>query len=92
MNPVEGIYAAFPALLYLNSTWAYSILLPHLKYHNGSQDGTSFVAPDLGMLCRPVSVVRADVGLGSFPVSQSTSHQDLRGVEGTVLCPSIASA
>ncbi|KAL4261602.1 Glutaminase GtaA [Pleurotus pulmonarius] len=67
MNPVEGIYAAFPALLYLNSTWAYSILLPHLKFHNGSQDGTSFVAPDLG----------------SFPVSQSTSHQDLRGVEDT---------
>lgn len=49
MNPVEGIYAAFPALLYLNSTWASSVLLPHLKYHSGSQDGTSYVAPDLGV-------------------------------------------
>ncbi|KAG9223493.1 hypothetical protein CCMSSC00406_0006985 [Pleurotus cornucopiae] len=67
MNPVEGIYAAFPALLYLNSTWASSILLPHLKYHSGSQDGTSYVAPDLG----------------PFPVSQPMSRQDLRGVEDT---------
>ncbi|KAF9039547.1 DUF1793-domain-containing protein [Hymenopellis radicata] len=47
-NPVEVIYAAFPAFLYFNATWAGSLLAPLLKYQASSLYSRSYAAPDLG--------------------------------------------
>lgn len=48
VNPVERIYAAFPALLYLNASLGGAILAPLLE----SQDdlrGQAYASQDLGM-------------------------------------------
>ncbi|KAF9257546.1 hypothetical protein L218DRAFT_1080868 [Marasmius fiardii PR-910] len=49
VNPVETIYAAFPAFLYMNSTWAQYLLEPLLQYQTSSQYTASYAAPDIGM-------------------------------------------
>lgn len=47
-NPVEVMYAAFPAYLYFNATWAGYLLKPLLEYQASSQYSRSYAAPDLG--------------------------------------------
>ncbi|KAF8995301.1 hypothetical protein BDQ17DRAFT_1430456 [Cyathus striatus] len=48
VNPVEVIYAAFPAILYFNSTLAGSLLEPLLEYQTSSDYKNAYAAPDLG--------------------------------------------
>ncbi|KAF9256003.1 DUF1793-domain-containing protein [Marasmius fiardii PR-910] len=49
VNPVETIYAALPAFLYINSTWGQYLLEPLLQYQTSSQYSASYAAPDIGM-------------------------------------------
>ena len=47
-NPVEVLYAAFPAILYLNATWAGYLLRPLMEFEESALYAESFAAPDLG--------------------------------------------
>ncbi|KAK1226778.1 hypothetical protein PQX77_010239 [Marasmius sp. AFHP31] len=49
VSPVETLYAAFPAFLYINSTWCQYLLEPLLQYQSSSQYTKFYAAPDLGM-------------------------------------------
>ncbi|KAJ8076169.1 hypothetical protein PM082_022154 [Marasmius tenuissimus] len=48
VNPVETLYAAFPAYLYINSTWCRYLLEPLFQYQSSSRYNKSYAAPDLG--------------------------------------------
>ena len=48
MNAVEHLYAAFPALLYLNASLAGAALVPLLKAQDSLQD-QAFASQDIGM-------------------------------------------
>ncbi|KAK0246468.1 hypothetical protein EDD85DRAFT_758599 [Armillaria nabsnona] len=48
VNPVEILYAAFPAYLYFNTTWAGYLLEPLLRFQQSSQYTKTYAAPDLG--------------------------------------------
>ncbi|KAF9443523.1 hypothetical protein P691DRAFT_407186 [Macrolepiota fuliginosa MF-IS2] len=48
VNPVETIYGAFPALLYLNPSLAKDLLVPLLDFQMSSSYNNSYAAPDLG--------------------------------------------
>ncbi|KAK0466308.1 uncharacterized protein EV420DRAFT_1617584 [Desarmillaria tabescens] len=48
VNPVEILYASFPAYLYFNTTWAGYLLEPLLRYQQSSQYTKTYAAPDLG--------------------------------------------
>ncbi|KAK0481511.1 hypothetical protein IW261DRAFT_1606804 [Armillaria novae-zelandiae] len=48
VNPVEILYASFPAYLYFNTTWAGYLLEPLLRYQQSSQYTKAYAAPDLG--------------------------------------------
>ncbi|KAK0208960.1 hypothetical protein DFS33DRAFT_488996 [Desarmillaria ectypa] len=48
VNPVEILYASFPAYLYFNATWAGYLLEPLLRYQQSSQYTKTYAAPDLG--------------------------------------------
>ncbi|KAK0233866.1 hypothetical protein IW262DRAFT_1505074 [Armillaria fumosa] len=50
VNPVEILYATFPAYLYFNTTWAGYLLEPLLRYQQSSQYIETYAAPDLGLL------------------------------------------
>ncbi|PBL00371.1 DUF1793-domain-containing protein, partial [Armillaria gallica] len=50
VNPVEILYAAFPAYLYFNTTWAGYLIEPLLRYQQSSQYTKTYAAPDLGLL------------------------------------------
>ena len=58
-NPVETIYAAFPAILYLSPAWAKYLLKPLLQFESSSLYSENFAAGDLG------SYFPAAVGNGS---------------------------
>jgi hypothetical protein len=48
-NPVEQLYAAWPAIMYLNATYGSYILEPMLKYQSTANGlASSYPAPDLG--------------------------------------------
>ncbi|KAJ8518900.1 hypothetical protein ONZ45_g4053 [Pleurotus djamor] len=66
-NPVEGLFASFPMLLYLNTTWAGYALKPLLEYQY--DNGSNVAAPDLG-------------GTFPVVIAGSTSN-DKRGLDGT---------
>ncbi|KAK0199056.1 hypothetical protein F5146DRAFT_920298 [Armillaria mellea] len=46
--PSKILYAAFPAYLYFNTTWAGYLLEPLLRYQQSSQYTKNYAAPDLG--------------------------------------------
>ncbi|CAA7266374.1 unnamed protein product [Cyclocybe aegerita] len=48
VNPVEMVYAALPALLYLNASLAGLVLDPMLEYQASPQHLNNYAAPDLG--------------------------------------------
>ncbi|KAJ3517828.1 hypothetical protein NLJ89_g250 [Agrocybe chaxingu] len=48
VNPVEMVYAALPALLYLNASLAGLVLDPMLEYQVSPQYQNNYAAPDLG--------------------------------------------
>ncbi|KAK0481513.1 hypothetical protein IW261DRAFT_1681573 [Armillaria novae-zelandiae] len=48
VNPVEILYASFPAYLYFNTTWAGYLLEPLLRHQQSSQYTKNYAAPDLG--------------------------------------------
>ncbi|KAK1222687.1 hypothetical protein PQX77_014452 [Marasmius sp. AFHP31] len=50
VNPVETLYASFPAFLYINSAWCRYLLEPLLQYQTSSRSNGSYAVPDLGML------------------------------------------
>ncbi|KAK0481474.1 hypothetical protein IW261DRAFT_1681366, partial [Armillaria novae-zelandiae] len=50
VNPVEILYATFPAYLYFNTTWAGYLLEPLLRHQQSSQYTETYAAPDLGLL------------------------------------------
>ena len=50
VNPVEVIYASFPAFLYLNVTLAGRLLEPLLEFQSSELYSQVYAAPDLGKL------------------------------------------
>ncbi|KAK1219797.1 hypothetical protein PQX77_017461 [Marasmius sp. AFHP31] len=69
VNPVETLYAAFPAFLYINSTWCQYLLEPLLQYQSSSRYNKSYAAPDLGF---------------SYPVAEGEPDtDDLRSIDDT---------
>jgi hypothetical protein len=46
---VEDLYAAWPSIMYLNSTYGRYILEPLLKFQFVANASASYAAPDLGM-------------------------------------------
>ncbi|KAK0481475.1 hypothetical protein IW261DRAFT_1334705 [Armillaria novae-zelandiae] len=50
VNPVEILYATFPAYLYFNTTWAGYLLEPLLRHQQSSQYTVIYAAPDLGLM------------------------------------------
>ncbi|TFK38777.1 hypothetical protein BDQ12DRAFT_683319 [Crucibulum laeve] len=80
VNPVETIYAALPALLYLNSSLVRPLLEPLLEYQSSSIYRNSYAAADLG---------------GSFPDALgNNTDTPLLGVEncGSMLIMTFAHA
>lgn len=49
MNPVEKMYAALPALLYLNASFVGGLLTPLLDVQD-NKGGVAYAAQDLGEL------------------------------------------
>ncbi|KAF9445101.1 hypothetical protein P691DRAFT_762809 [Macrolepiota fuliginosa MF-IS2] len=47
-NPVESIYGAFPALLYLNPSLAKDLLVPLLDFQSSPRYKNAYAAPNLG--------------------------------------------
>ncbi|KIK65828.1 hypothetical protein GYMLUDRAFT_38307 [Collybiopsis luxurians FD-317 M1] len=47
-NPVEVLYAAWPAILYLNASWAGYLLEPLLQFESSGLYNEGFAAEDLG--------------------------------------------
>ncbi|KAF9007842.1 hypothetical protein BDQ17DRAFT_1350037 [Cyathus striatus] len=48
-SPVETVYAALPAILYLNASLAGPLLEPLLEYQNSSDYKNGYATPDLGL-------------------------------------------
>ncbi|KAK0500707.1 hypothetical protein EDD18DRAFT_1434560 [Armillaria luteobubalina] len=48
VNPVEILYASFPAYLYFNTTWAGYLLEPLLRFQQSPQSTKNYAASDLG--------------------------------------------
>ncbi|KAF9259183.1 DUF1793-domain-containing protein [Marasmius fiardii PR-910] len=48
VNPVETLYAAYPAFLYLNATWGRYLLEPLMRYESSSLYTASYAALDIG--------------------------------------------
>ncbi len=49
-NPVEILYASFPAFLFLNATLAGKLLEPLLEVQASSSYKRDYAAPDIGMI------------------------------------------
>jgi hypothetical protein len=49
-NPVEIMYASFPAFLFLNTSLAGKLLEPLLEFQNSSLYRNDYAAPDLGTI------------------------------------------
>jgi Domain of unknown function (DUF4965) len=47
-NPIEVLYAAFPAILYINASWAGYLLKPLLQFESSALYNVNFSAGDLG--------------------------------------------
>lgn len=48
VNPLEGLFASFPALLYLNVSYGAYILEPLLRYQSTVDPSKQFAVADLG--------------------------------------------
>ncbi|KAF8874083.1 hypothetical protein BD779DRAFT_1451181 [Infundibulicybe gibba] len=48
VNPTEFMFAAFPAYLYLNATWAGFLLRPNLQQQASALPASTYAMPDLG--------------------------------------------
>lgn len=48
VNPVEGLYGAFPFFLYINATYGGWLLNPILEFANTSQWGLPYPPRDIG--------------------------------------------
>ena len=66
VNPVEHIYAAFPAFLYLNASLGGALLRPLLEYQ-ANLAGQAFAAADIGT---------------AYPAAPATEAVPQSGVEG----------
>ncbi|KAK7026405.1 hypothetical protein VNI00_015640 [Paramarasmius palmivorus] len=66
VNPVETIYASFPAYLYINATWCRYLLEPLLNYQQSPSYPNDYAAPDLG---------------AGYPIAQGSSADSIRSIE-----------
>ncbi|KAF9071443.1 DUF1793-domain-containing protein [Rhodocollybia butyracea] len=69
-NPVEVMYAAFPAFLYLNASWTAYLLEPLLQFESSSLYSQSFASSDLGNAF-PAAI--GDTAPAVFSAIESTS-------------------
>lgn len=93
-NPVEAIYAAFPAFLYLNPALAGSLLEPLLEFQSTSSlYSPVYAAPDLGMWPNFVSFYAKNlfsISGSSWPqVKGNNTDQSVYAVESgsSLFCP-----
>ncbi|KIY50056.1 hypothetical protein FISHEDRAFT_40022 [Fistulina hepatica ATCC 64428] len=79
VDPVDTMFSAWPAILYLNASWASYILEPLLVYQSSSSYTYDYAANDLGT---------------SFPVATGDSLQSDLGIEncGDMLIMALAHA
>jgi hypothetical protein len=47
-QPVEVLYASWPAIMYVNATWGKYLLEPLLSYEGSNIYQKDYAAPDLG--------------------------------------------
>ncbi|KAK7026403.1 hypothetical protein VNI00_015638 [Paramarasmius palmivorus] len=66
VNPVETIYASFPAFLYINTTWCRYLLEPLLQYQQSSSYTDEYAAPDLGI---------------GYPIAEGRSVDTVRSID-----------
>ncbi|KAK7045340.1 hypothetical protein VNI00_007589 [Paramarasmius palmivorus] len=66
VNPVEIIYASFPAYLYINATWCRYLLEPLLEYQQSPNHPNNYAAPDLG---------------ANYPIAEGGPTNLLRSIE-----------
>ncbi|KAK7047201.1 hypothetical protein VNI00_006867 [Paramarasmius palmivorus] len=66
IDPVEAIYASFPAFLYINATWNKYLLEPLLQYSEFSSNRVGYATPDLG---------------NNYPIAGNVQVNALRQVE-----------
>ena len=71
MNPLERIYAAFPAFLYLNASLGGALLSPLLPSHPDNFSGQTYAAQDIG---------------GLYPQVQGPNRIPQEGVERKCPC------
>ncbi|KAJ3793046.1 hypothetical protein GGU11DRAFT_437691 [Lentinula aff. detonsa] len=69
-NPVEAMYASFPAILYFNASWAGYLLEPLMQLEQSSLYTQSFAAGDLGNAF-PSAIVNANPTI--FTAMESSS-------------------
>ena len=55
VNPVEVLYAAFPAFMYIDPSLGAPLLEPLFRLQASSNYTTSYAAPDLGASCMEVN-------------------------------------
>ncbi|KAF8518821.1 hypothetical protein BU17DRAFT_66217 [Hysterangium stoloniferum] len=60
VNPVEMIYASFPAFLYLNASLAGALLEPLLEFQTSPSYSKEYAAPDLGSTWPSVQINNTD--------------------------------
>ncbi|TFK97850.1 hypothetical protein BDV98DRAFT_607320 [Pterulicium gracile] len=70
VSPVEEVYAAYPAFLYLNTSLAGRLLEPLLQNQRDSSPGSDYAAPNLGI---SYPVVAGSVGSNQEGVENSAS-------------------
>ena len=94
-NPVEILYASFPAFLFLNTTLAGKLLEPLLEFQDSWLYGNDYAAPDLGtILCinSGSAIITLTTGLGSsWPIIQgNTTDQSLLAIDSRLLLEHLA--
>ncbi|CCM02776.1 uncharacterized protein FIBRA_04884 [Fibroporia radiculosa] len=71
VNPVEILYASFPAFLYLNASFGKPLLAPLLEYQNSPRTALPYAVSDLGTSYPIASGEQASVTESSQGVEQS---------------------
>lgn len=87
VNPVDVMYAAMPAYLYLNPNILGYLLRPLLEFQDSNQYQNPFAAPNLGESWRLAACVQQLTGLvsghlgTSFPNATGNTKAHNQGIE-----------
>lgn len=88
MNPVEGLYGAFPFFLYINATYGGWLLNPILEFANTSMWGLPYAPRDIGeskAVCPPLFERADEVDDGclgnNYPNATGSTDAHNQGVE-----------